>query len=95
MKASDLSFTVIEIKVTRSIIYKGDFAPIGKVFYIAYLKGKGLHCAEVRYLINKLWEDEQTEDGVKKAIRLELQKQLNIAIPVDDPETLEPTGNDN
>lgn len=64
------------------MIYKGQLATQGFIFYIAKLTGEKGRTAEVKYTINKEWEDTQTENSVKRAIQLELQKQLRFRTPL-------------
>ncbi len=81
-KLNPETFSVIDINITRSMVYKMELAPKGTIFYIAKLTGEKKRTAEVKYTINKAWEDTQTEESVKRQIQLELQKQLKFKYPI-------------
>lgn len=58
------------------MVYQGQLPANNHIFYIAKLKKNGKK-AELRYSVNKDYEKEQTEKGIKEQIVADVKKNLN------------------
>ena len=89
-KIDPSTILVIDIKFIRTMVFKGNTPMINHIFYVAKLTGESGRKAEVCYAINKDWENQRTEDGVKKDIQLYLQQQMNFKNPIVEPVPVKP-----